>query len=54
MAGRHKIKDYELSLDEGVVGGGEGDRGSVDTVGEGSSGVVDCMVGNGGGVDKRS
>merc|ERR1719264_2504646 len=37
-----------------MVGGGEGDGGSVDTVGEGSSGVVDGMVGDRGGVDERS
>ena len=38
-----------------MVCSGEGDRGSsMDTVGEGSSGVVDCMVSHGGGVDKRS
>ena len=36
------------------MGGGEGNRGSVDTVGKGSSSMVDSMVGDRGGVDKRS
>ena len=37
------------------MGSGEGDRGSsMDTVGEGSSSVVDGMMSHGGGVDERS
>ena len=37
------------------MGSGEGDRGSsMDTVGEGSSSVVDGMMSHGGGVHKRS
>ena len=38
-----------------MVSSREGDGGSsMDTVGEGSSGVVDCMVSHGGSVDERS
>merc|ERR1711936_894157 len=50
----------ELSLDNGMVGGGERDRGSVDgVVGEGGGvdergSMVDGMVGEGGSVDERS
>ena len=59
MVGRHKTREklvQNLSLDNGVVSSGEGDRGSVDTVGEGSGGVVDGggMVDSWGSVDKRS
>ena len=44
-----------LSLDNGVVSSGEGDRGSVDTVGEWSGGMVDGggMVDSWGSVDER-
>jgi len=54
------LNTSELSLDDGMVGGGESDRGGVDgVVGEGGGvdergSMVDGMVGEGGSVDERS
>merc|ERR550532_1255662 len=52
------LNTSELSLDDGMVGGGESDRGGVDgVVGEGGGvdergSMVDGMVGDGGSVDE--